>query len=83
VSLKLQGLGDKSYIYNWEATRPKLAEFQQDIIKFSVSIPETNSIIYAFLTVTQSMVTKLIESLSKRRQFHLYLDNLFVCWRLS
>ena len=27
VGLKLQGLGDKSYIYNWEATRPKLAEF--------------------------------------------------------
>jgi hypothetical protein len=29
------------------------------------------------------MVAKLIESLPKRRQFHLYFDNLFVCWRLS
>ena len=28
------------------------------------------------------MVARLVESLSKERQFHLYLDNLFVCWRL-
>ena len=28
VDLKLQGLRDKGYIYSWEATRPKLAEFQ-------------------------------------------------------
>ena len=27
VGLKLQGLGDEGYIYSWEATRPKLAEF--------------------------------------------------------
>jgi hypothetical protein len=27
IGLKLQGLRDKGYIYNWEATRPKLAEF--------------------------------------------------------
>jgi hypothetical protein len=27
IDLKLQGLGDKGYIYNWEATRSKLAEF--------------------------------------------------------
>ena len=29
------------------------------------------------------MVARLIESLPKGRRFHLYLDNLFVCWRLS
>ena len=29
------------------------------------------------------MVARLIESLSKDRQFYLYLDNLFVYWRLS
>jgi hypothetical protein len=29
------------------------------------------------------MVTRLIESLPKSRQFHLYLDNLFIYWRLS
>ena len=28
IGLKLQGLGDKDYIYSWKATRPKLAEFQ-------------------------------------------------------
>ena len=27
ISLKLQGLGDKGYIYSWKAIRPKLAEF--------------------------------------------------------
>jgi hypothetical protein len=28
IDLKLQGLGDKGYIYSWEAIRLKLAEFQ-------------------------------------------------------
>jgi hypothetical protein len=28
------------------------------------------------------MVTRLVESLLKGRQFYLYLDNLFICWRL-
>jgi hypothetical protein len=28
VGLKLQTLGDKGYIYSWEATQPKIAEFQ-------------------------------------------------------
>jgi hypothetical protein len=27
ISLKLQGLENKGYIYSWEAIRPKLAEF--------------------------------------------------------
>jgi hypothetical protein len=29
------------------------------------------------------MITRLVESLLKDRQFHLYLDNLFIYWRLS
>ena len=29
------------------------------------------------------MVIRLVESLLKGYQFHLYLDNLFICWRLS
>jgi hypothetical protein len=41
-------------------------------------IPETTPPIYAFLTATQSMITRLIESLLKGRRFYLYLDNLFV-----
>jgi hypothetical protein len=28
------------------------------------------------------MVVRLVESLLKGRQFYLYFDNLFVCWRL-
>jgi hypothetical protein len=27
------------------------------------------------------MVARLVESLLKGRQFHLYLNNLFMCWR--
>jgi hypothetical protein len=61
VGFKLQGLGDRGYIYSWEATRPKLAKFQLSTIKFSVSVPKTT--VLAFLTVTQSMVTRLVESL--------------------
>ncbi len=83
VGLKLQGLEDKGYIYSWKATRPKLAEFQQDNAKFSVLIPKTTPPVYAYLTATQSIIARLIESLSKGRRFHLYLDNLFVCWRLA
>jgi hypothetical protein len=83
VGLKLQGLRDKGYIYSWEATRLKLAEFQQNTDKFSVFIPDITPPVYTFLTVTQSMVTRLIESLLKGRRFYLYLDNLFICWRLS
>ena len=65
IGLKLQGLGDKGYIYSWEATRPKLAEFQQNISKFSVLIPETTPPVYTSLTATQSMVARLVESLPK------------------
>src|SRR5205809_1493303 len=79
IGLKLQGLGDKGYIYSWEATRPKLAEFQQNTSKFSVLIPETTPLIYTSLTATQSIIARLIESLPKECQFHLYLDNLFIC----
>jgi hypothetical protein len=67
VGLKFQGLGDKGYIYSWEVTRPKLAEFQLFTVKFSVFISETNPTVYAFLTATQSMVIRLIESLLKGR----------------
>src|SRR5271155_836516 len=84
IGLKLQGLGGKGYIYTWEATRPKLAEFQQDTAKFSILIPGTTPPVYAFLTATQSMVARLVECLPKGgRRFHLYLDNLFGCWRLA
>jgi hypothetical protein len=50
IDLKLQGFGDKGYIYSWEAIRLKLAEFQQNTSKFSVLIPETTPLVYAYLT---------------------------------
>jgi hypothetical protein len=78
IDLKLQGLEDKGYIYSWETTRPKLAEFQQNTSKFSVLIPKTTPPIYTSLTATQSMVARLVKSLPKGRRFHLYLDNLFI-----
>jgi hypothetical protein len=31
VGLKFQGLGDGGYIYSWEVTRPKLAEFRATV----------------------------------------------------
>ena len=65
VGLKLQGLRDKDYIYSWEATRPKLAEFQQNISKFSVVISETIPSVYTFLTATQFMIARLVKSLLK------------------
>ena len=65
IDLKLQALRDKGYIYSWEATRPKLAEFQQDTAKFSIIIPKITPPVYIFLTATQSMVARLIKSLSK------------------
>jgi hypothetical protein len=29
------------------------------------------------------MIARLVESLLKDYRFHLYLDNLFICWRLA
>ena len=52
VGLKLQGLGDKGYIYSWEATHPKLGEFQQDTAKFSILIPNITPPVYIFLMAT-------------------------------
>ena len=67
IGLKLQGFRDKGYIYSWEATRPKLVEFQQNITKFSVFIPETIPPVYTSLMTTQSIIARLVESLSKKR----------------
>ena len=78
IGLKLQGLGDKGYIYSWEAIYLKLAEFQQNTSKFSVLIPETTLPVYTSLMATQSMVAKLVKSLLKGYRFYLYLNNLFI-----
>jgi Transposase IS4 len=84
TGFKLFALGDSGYIYNWECTRPGVAEgFLQEKKRVSISIP--NSSISANLNLTQSVVIRLVNSLSKFTKdglsFHLYLDNLFVCWK--
>jgi Transposase IS4 len=84
TGFKIFALGDSGYTYNWECTRPGLAEgVLSEKKRISVSIP--NSSISTFLNPTQSVVIRLIKCLSvyiqKGLSFHLFLDNLFVCWK--
>lgn len=82
---KLFGLSCGGYIYTWEATKPGLNEgFSLDRNKYSVTIPNTD--IKTFLTPTQATVIRLANSLAglqiQGHRFYLYLDNLFVSWKL-
>ena len=84
TGFKLFALGDSGYIYNWECTRPGLAEGLVTVKKrVSLSISTSNGQISTFLNPTQSVVIRLANSLSKHvengRFFHFFLDNLFVC----
>ena len=84
TGFKLFALGDSGYIYNWECTRPGIAEgILRERKKVSISIP--NSSISTSLNPTQSVVIRLANSVSKFIEnglfFHFYLDNLFVCWK--
>ena len=84
IEFKIFALGDSGYILNWECTRPGLAEGVLTEKK-RISISISNPFISAFLNPTQSVVIRLIACLSiyieKGRSFHLFLDNLFVCWK--
>jgi Transposase IS4 len=84
IKFKIFALEDSGYTYNWECTRPGLAEgVLKEKKRISISIP--NSSISSFLNPTQSVVIRLIKCLSiyiqKGLSFHLFLDNLFVCWK--
>jgi Transposase IS4 len=84
TGFKIFALGDSGYTCNWECTRPGLAEgVLKEKKRISISIP--NSFISSFLNPTQSVVIRLIKCLSiyiqKGLSFHLFLDNLFVCWK--
>ena len=84
TGFKIFALGDSGYIYNWECTKSGLAEgVLTEKKRISVKIP--NSDLSVFLNPTQSVVTRLIKCLSiyieKGANFHLFLDNLFVCWK--
>jgi Transposase IS4 len=84
TGFKIFALGDSGYTYNWECTRPGLAEgVLTEKKRISVFIP--NSTTFTLLNPTQSVVIRLISCLSIYIQnglsFHLFLDNLFVCWK--
>jgi Transposase IS4 len=84
TGFKIFALGDSGYTYNWESTRPGLTEGVL-IEKKRISISILNSSIITFLNPTQSVVIRLIACLfiyiEKGLSFHLFLDNLFVCWK--
>jgi Transposase IS4 len=84
IGFKIFALGDSGYIYNWECTRPGLNEGALAGKKLiSISIPNSTAI--SLLNPTQSVIIRLIKCLSiyiqNGRSFHLFLDNLFVCWK--
>jgi Transposase IS4 len=84
IGFKIFALGDSDYTYNWEYTRPGLAEgVLTGKKRISVSIP--NSTDFTLLNPTQSIVIRLIQCLSiyieKGLLFHLFFNNLFVYWK--
>ncbi len=84
TGFKLFTLGDSGYIYNWEYTKPGIAEgILRERKKVSISIP--NSSISTSLNLTQLVIIRLTNSLSKfiknELSFHFYLDNLFIYWK--
>jgi Transposase IS4 len=84
TGFKIFALEDSGYTLNWECTRPGIAEgILREKKRISISIP--NSSISTLLNPTQSVVIRLISCLSiyinNGHSFHLFLDNLFVCWK--
>jgi Transposase IS4 len=75
TEFKIFALRDSGYTYNWECIRPSLSE----------GVLTEKQRISIFLNPIQSVVIRLIKYLSiyieKRRSFHLFLDNLFICWK--
>ena len=62
TGFKLFGLGDSGYLYNWECTKPGLAE-GLITAKTCVSISVPNSTLSTLLNPTQSVVIRLAECL--------------------
>ncbi len=84
TGFKLFTLDDSGYIYNWEYIRSSITEgILREKEKVSISI--SNSSLSTSLNPTQSVVIRLINSLSKfiknKLFFHFYLNNLFVYWK--
>ena len=62
TGFKLFALGDSGYTYNWECTKPGLAE-GLIAAKTCVSISVPNSTLSTLLNPTQSVVIRLAECL--------------------
>jgi Transposase IS4 len=87
--LKDFALADEGYILSWLSTRPqknKTFTPEQETVKVEVELPPNKHKKFAYLTNTQTVVTRLLENVLDdylpKRGFHVYLDNLFVCWRM-
>ena len=84
TEFKIFVLEDSNYIYNWECTRPDLIEELKDVKK-RISVSISNSDVSVYLNPIQSVIVRLIKCLDiyiqKGLSFHLFLDNLFVCWK--
>ena len=84
TGFKIIALRDSGYILKWECIRPGLAEGVLEEKKW-ISVSISNSDISVYLNPTQSVVICLIKYLDiyvqKGLFFHLFLDNLFVCWK--
>ena len=79
-------LADEGYIINFKYTAPGLleGEFNEDINSRVISILEKG--ILTKLLNTQAIIKRLVSILysrvTKSYGYHLYLDNLFVSWKL-
>jgi Transposase IS4 len=84
TGFKLFALGDSGYIYNWERTKPGLAEGVLTEKK-RISVNILNSTISTFFNPIQSVIIRLIKYLSTYINngflFYLFFNNLFVCWK--
>jgi Transposase IS4 len=84
TGFKIFALGDSGYIFNWEYTRPGIAE---GILKEKkrISIFIFNSSISILLNPTQSVIIRYISYLSiyinNRLSFYIFLNSLFICWK--
>ncbi len=81
---KLFALDDSDYIYNQKCTKSGIIKgILRERKKVSISI--LNSSLSTSLNPTQSVIIRLINSLSKFTKnklfFHFYSNNLFICWK--
>ena len=85
TGFKIFALADSGYIFNWECIKPGLNEGLLTTKK-CISIFILDSSKTTLLNPTQSVVIRLTSCLSefikqKKKNFHMFLDNLFTSWK--